>query len=129
MKENKHILVIDDDEMLLYAIKMKLELAHYKVTTCSTVMDAYFKLDLLKPDLILLDIIMPEINGLEFMNLINSRLVAIQAPIILMTRLTKNELFEMGYKFGAASYLAKPFDVNDLPGILEKGFMNAGTKV
>ena len=121
-KEKSHVLVIDDDEMLLFAMKTKLEMAGHRVTTSNSVMDAYFKLNLIRPDLIILDIIMPEINGLEFMNLINSQLMAVHVPIVLMTSLSKNELFEMGYKFGAARYLAKPFDVNELPGILEKTF-------
>jgi len=115
----KTILVVDDDEFLLHAIQKKLELAGYQVSISSNVHDAYFKLNMNKPDLILLDIILPDINGMEFMSLINSQLLATNVPIVLMSYLPKEQLFEMGYNLGAAHYLPKPFDVNKLPGILK----------
>jgi DNA-binding response OmpR family regulator len=115
-----HVLVIDDDELLLFAIRKKLELADYKVTVSSNVHDAFFKLDMSKPDLILLDVIMPDLNGVEFMHLINSQVMAKDTPIILMSFLPKTELFKMGYNLGSAYYLDKPFDINKLPDYLQK---------
>jgi DNA-binding response OmpR family regulator len=114
-----HILVIDDDELLLYAIRKKLELANYKVTISSNVHDAFFKLDMSKPDLILLDVIMPDLNGVEFMHLINSQVMAKNTPIILMSFLPQDELFKMGYNLGSAYYLDKPFDINKLPAYIK----------
>lgn len=120
-----HILVIDDDEFLLYSIRKKLELAHYKVTISSNVHDAFFKLKMTKPDLILLDVIMPDLNGVEFMHLINSQVMAGNTPIILMSFLPKQELYKMGYNLGSAYYLDKPFDVNKLPGLIKTTNFNA----
>jgi DNA-binding response OmpR family regulator len=124
--ENKsgknHILLIDDDEFLLQAMKCKLEEGGYKVTTSSNIQDAYFKLTVLKPDMIILDVIMPDINGIEFMNLITNQLMVVNIPIILMSSLAKKDLYDMGYKFGASQYLCKPFDVNDLPQIMDRAF-------
>ncbi len=116
----KHILVIDDDEFLLHAIKKKLELATYKVTVSTNVQDAYFKLNMMKPDLILLDIIMPDISGIAFMNLVNSQLMTLNVPVILMSSLAEEDVYKMGYNIGQAQYLHKPFDVNSLPLILEQ---------
>lgn len=110
-----HVLVIDDDDFLLNAIKKKLELVGYKVTISNNVHDAYFKLNVLKPDIILLDIIMPDINGLEFMALIKSQYGTLGAPIILMSYLDKKELFNMGYNLDSNRYLSKPFNINTLP--------------
>ena len=110
-----HVLVIDDDEFLLNAIKKKLELVGYKVTISNNVHDAYFKLHVLKPDMILLDIIMPEINGIEFMALLRSQFETLNIPIILMSYLDKKELFNMGYDLDSSSYLSKPFNMNTLP--------------
>ena len=112
-----HILVVDDDEFLLFSIRKKLELAHYKVTISNNVHDALFKLDMIKPDLIILDVIMPDLNGVEFMHMINSRIDE-KTPIILMSFLPQNELLKMGYNLGAAHYLDKPFDINNLPGYI-----------
>ena len=103
-----HILVIDDDDFLLNAIKKKLELASYKVTTSNNVHDAYFKLGIIKPNLIMLDVIMPDINGIEFMYLINSQFNRRQVPIMLMSYLPKKELYGMGYSIGNTHYLTKP---------------------
>lgn len=115
-----HILVIDDDEFLLLAIQKKLEMANYKVTISGNVHDAYFKLNMTKPDLILLDVIMPDLNGVEFMHLINSQAMAGKTPIILMSFLPKKELYKMGYDLGSAFYLDKPFDIDKLPGIIRR---------
>ena len=111
-----HILVVDDDEFLLAALKKKLELAHYKVTVSNNVHDAYFKLNMSKPDLIMLDVIMPDINGVEFMQLVHARAIAGKIPVILMSFLPRKELYKMGYVLGSALYLDKPFDVNELHG-------------
>ncbi len=110
-----HVLVIDDDDFLLNAIKKKLELVGYKVTISNNVHDAYFKLHVLKPDMILLDIIMPEINGIEFMALLRSQYEMLSIPIILMSYLDKKELFNMGYDLDSSRYLSKPFNMNTLP--------------
>lgn len=124
-KEIKNVLVIDDDEFLLAAIRKKLELEHYKVTTSNNVHDAYFKLNMSKPDLIILDVIMPDLNGVEFMHLIKSQVVIGNTPIILMSYLPKDELYKMGYDLASAYYLDKPFDVNELPGLIKNVGLHA----
>ncbi|HWY12350.1 MAG TPA: response regulator [Bacteroidia bacterium] len=114
-KDIQNILVVDDDEFLLEAIKKKLESSGYHITTSNNVHDAYFKLNMQKPDLIMLDIIMPDMNGIEFMSIINSQFLTSDIPIILMSYLPEKELYNMGYSIGKAYYLAKPFNVNGLP--------------
>ena len=115
-----HILVIDDDDFLLNSIKKKLELASYKVTTSNNVHDAYFKLGIIKPDLIMLDVIMPDINGIEFMSMIKSQFSGNHVPVMLMSYLPKKELYGMGYSIGNTHYLTKPFNVNNLPVMLRR---------
>jgi DNA-binding response OmpR family regulator len=117
-----HILVIDDDEFLLHAVKKRLESAGYKITICDNVHDAYFKLHILKPDLILLDVIMPDINGLEFMSLIRSQYETFEIPILLMSYLDKKELLKMGYETDSFHFLSKPFNLNTLPSKLQRLF-------
>jgi DNA-binding response OmpR family regulator len=128
-KNTNHILVIDDDDFLLNAVRKKLEGSGYKVTVSNNVHDAYFKLSILKPDLILLDIIMPEINGIEFMNLINTQLGNLTIPIMLMSYLPEQELYHMGYNIGQARYLAKPFNINNLPFILNRELLAMPQKI
>ena len=118
-RDIQRILVIDDDEFLLEAIRKKMETSGYDVTVSNNVHDAYFKLNLLKPDLILLDIIMPDINGLEFMSLLQTEFIMSEIPVILMSYLPESELYNMGYAIGNAHYLPKPFNVNNLPSKLQ----------
>ena len=110
-----HVLVIDDDEFLLLGIKKKLESAGYKVTACDNVHDADFKLHIIKPDFILLDIIMPDMNGLEFMTILRSQHETLHIPIILMSHLNKKELLKMNYDFDSSQFISKPFNLNTLP--------------
>jgi DNA-binding response OmpR family regulator len=119
-KKPSQILVIDDDEFLLVVIKKKLELTGYVVTLCNNVHEAYFQLNILKPDLIMLDIIMPDVNGIEFMAAINSRQGGDHRPVLLMSYLPKKELYHIGYNIGSALYLPKPFNVNKLPVLLKR---------
>jgi CheY-like chemotaxis protein len=113
-----HVLVIDDDEFLLLAIKKRLETEGHKVTTSDNVHDAYFKLHITRPDLILLDIIMPDINGLEFMSLIRSEYDMPDVPVILMSYLDKKEILKLGYELD--HYLAKPLNLKTLPSRLQQ---------
>lgn len=123
--QRNHVLLIDDDEFLLNAMRKKLEMANYKVTVSTNVHDAHFKLSFIDPDLIILDIIMPDINGIEFMHLINEQYSLVNTPIILMSYLSKKKLLEMGYNIGLTRYLAKPFDINKLPLLLNKTIVRA----
>lgn len=118
-----HVLVIDDDDFLLNAIRKKLELVGYKVTISNNVHDAYFKLNVLKPDIVLLDVIMPDINGIEFMSLINSEFPGDTLPIVLMSYLEKSELLNMGYNVNHTRFLSKPFNINSLPLKLEQFYL------
>lgn len=114
-----HVLVVDDDDFLLSAMKKRLELSGHKVTTSNNVHDAFFKLGMKKPDLIILDIIMPDINGIEFMSLINAQFAGSGIKVMLMSCLTKKHVSEMGYNIGDTLYLTKPFNVDKLPSIVE----------
>lgn len=119
-REIYNVLVVDDDEFLLDSIKKKLEDSGYRVTVSNNIHDAIFKMGLIEPDLILLDIIMPDLNGIELMALIRKHFAMNTAPIILMSSLTKKEVADMGYRIGETHYLVKPFNVNSLPVLLNQ---------
>jgi DNA-binding response OmpR family regulator len=114
-----HVLVIDDDEFLLLAIKKTLESEGYKITISDNVHDAYFKLNIMKPDLILLDIIMPDINGLEFMALLKSQYEMFDTPVVLMSYLDRKELLKMGHDITTSNYLPKPLNLKTLSAKLQ----------
>jgi two-component system phosphate regulon response regulator OmpR len=122
MKKFKaHILIVDDDDGIRELVKQYLNNNDYLVTTANSAEDAKKKVDIVKFDIIVLDIMMPGQSGLDFTNENKKK---INTPIILLT--AKGEPSERveGLEIGADDYLAKPFEPKELilriKNILEK---------
>ena len=122
MKKFKaHILIVDDDDRIRELVKQYLNNNDYLVTTANSAEDAKQKVDIVKFDIIVLDIMMPGQSGLDFTN---ENKTKINTPIILLT--AKGEPSERieGLEIGADDYLAKPFEPKELilriKNILEK---------
>ena len=106
-----HILVVDDDDGIRSLVKKFLNENNYLVTTADSAEDATDKIKIIKFDLIVLDIMMPGKNGLEF---IEENKKNLDTPIILLT--AKGEAKERieGLEVGADDYLPKPFEPKEL---------------
>ena len=106
-----HILVVDDDDGIRSLVKKYLNENNYLVTTAINAEDANEKVNIIKFDLIILDIMMPGKNGLEF---IEENKRKIETPIILLT--AKGQASERieGLETGADDYLPKPFEPKEL---------------
>ena len=106
-----HILVVDDDDGIRSLVKKFLNENNYLVTTADSAEDASDKIKIIKFDLIVLDIMMPGKNGLEF---IEENKKNLDTPIILLT--AKGEAKERieGLEVGADDYLPKPFEPKEL---------------
>jgi len=112
MKKSKaHILIVDDDDRIRDLVKQYLNDFDFLVTTANNAEDAKQKIDIIKFDLIVLDIMMPGQSGLEFTNENKKK---IGTPIILLT--AKGEATDRveGLEIGADDYLAKPFEPKEL---------------
>ena len=110
-KFKAHILVVDDDDGIRSLVKKYLNENNYLVTTANSAEDGSEKIKIIKFDLIILDIMMPGKNGLEF---IEENKKKIDIPIILLT--AKGEASERieGLEIGADDYLPKPFEPKEL---------------
>jgi len=110
-KFKAHILVVDDDDGIRNLVKQYLNENNFLVTTAISAEDAIQKINLIKFDLIVLDIMLPGKNGLEF-TIENKQ--KINTPIILLT--AKGEASERveGLEVGADDYLSKPFEPKEL---------------
>ena len=108
---NTHILVVDDDDGIRSLVKKYLNENNYLVTTANSAEDALDKIEIIKFDLIILDIMMPGKSGLEF---IQENKRKLETPIILLT--AKGEASERveGLEIGADDYLPKPFEPKEL---------------
>ena len=106
-----HILVVDDDDRIRDLVKQYLNENNFLVTTANSAEDANKKIEVVKFDLIVLDIMMPGKSGLEFTR---ENKNAINTPIILLT--AKGEVSERveGLEVGADDYLPKPFEPKEL---------------
>ena len=106
-----HILVVDDDDGIRSLVKRYLNENKYLVTTSPNAENASEKIKIIKFDLIILDIMMPGKNGLEF---IKEHKKKLDTPIILLTAKGEpNERIE-GLETGADDYLPKPFEPKEL---------------
>ena len=110
-KFEAHILVVDDDDRIRDLVKQYLNEKNYLVTTAIDAEDAQEKVKIIKFDLIVLDIMMPGKNGLEFTKDNKNNLYT---PIILLTAKGEAEERIQGLEVGADDYLSKPFEPKEL---------------
>tara|TARA_B110000196_G_C21065850_1_gene624822 strand:- start:112 stop:789 length:678 start_codon:yes stop_codon:yes gene_type:complete len=106
-----NILVVDDDEKIKNLVKEYLSEKKYLVATAKDALDAQKKIDIIKFDLIILDIMMPYKSGLEFTEEIRKNL---STPIILLTAKGETDERVLGLEKGADDYLSKPFEPKEL---------------
>jgi DNA-binding response OmpR family regulator len=108
---NKHLLLIDDDVLLRRSVAFSLENAGYRVSTAANAEDALALAERDRPDLILLDISLPGMDGLDALRAFRAQ---DHVPIILLTA-RRRELDEvLGLEMGADDYVTKPFDTDVL---------------
>ena len=110
-KFEAHILVVDDDDGIRDLVKKYLNENNYLVTTAASAEDAQKKVETIKFDLIVLDIMMPGKSGLEFTTDNKNKLYT---PIILLTAKGEAEERVHGLEVGADDYLSKPFEPKEL---------------
>ena len=106
-----HILVVDDDDRIRVLVKEYLVENNFIVSTANSAEDAKIKLDYLKFDLIILDVMMPGQNGFELTKEIKKNSAM---PIILLTAKGEVENRIEGLELGADDYLGKPFEPKEL---------------
>ena len=110
-KFSAHILVVDDDDGIRSLVKQYLNENNFLVTTSNSAEDAMEKILIIKFDLIILDVMMPGKNGLEF---IEENKEKIETTIILLTAKGEANDRVEGLEIGADDYLAKPFEPKEL---------------
>jgi DNA-binding response OmpR family regulator len=107
----KTILVIDDEKRIVSLLKSYLEQQGFRVATAQNGSEAIFVARHEKPDLIILDIMMPEMDGYEFMRQHRKER---ETPIILLTAKLEEDDKVIGLELGADDYVTKPFSPREL---------------
>ncbi|OQA15991.1 MAG: Alkaline phosphatase synthesis transcriptional regulatory protein PhoP [bacterium ADurb.Bin363] len=108
------ILIVDDDESIRKAIAYKLKKNNYEVFSASNGIEALIKIREINPDLIILDVIMPGINGYEVLEKLNDAQELLSIPVMMLTGQGELKDKIKGFEKGAYDYLSKPFDHREL---------------
>tara|TARA_A100001015_G_scaffold115516_1_gene128271 strand:- start:266 stop:943 length:678 start_codon:yes stop_codon:yes gene_type:complete len=126
MENNKnHILIVDDDDRIRNLLKDYLSNNNYVVSTAENADHAKEKLDYIKFDIIILDVMMPGQNGYELTKEIKKQ---IKVPIILLTAKGEVENRIRGLELGADDYIGKPFEPKELL-LRIKNIINKNSKI
>jgi|SRR3989344_5863545 len=125
---HKKILLIEDEPLLANLLKQRLEANSFEVMLARDGEEGLKILRDTKPDLILLDIILPKISGFELMETLRSNTSFQQAPIVIISNLGQDNDIEKGQSLGAVGYFIKAkISIEDLVNQL-KGFFD-GQKI
>lgn len=117
----KRVLAVDDNEDILELIQISLE-ADYDVITLSDPVDLYEVMDLFEPDLLILDVMMPHINGFQLLEMLRKNPGTKELPVIILSAKTSAGEIKHGYRLGATMYLTKPFQPDRLKKNVETQF-------
>ncbi|MGO1370528.1 MAG: response regulator [Senegalia sp. (in: firmicutes)] len=111
---NKKILVVDDEENIVELIKYNLKNNGYDIITAFDGEEAYIKAIKENPDLILLDIMLPMLDGIEVCKKLKKNKQTENIPIIMLTAKTEETDKVLGLEIGADDYITKPFNIREL---------------
>jgi DNA-binding response OmpR family regulator len=120
----KRIFVADDQEEVLSMLNDLLTSKGFEVTASKDPEQLIKLIKSFKPDLILLDLLMPDLDGFEICRILNSDKEAQSIPIIIMSGLSDQVDIKRAYSLGVVDYLVKPFDLNKVIAQIEKAIAN-----
>jgi CheY-like chemotaxis protein len=115
MSQQKTILLVDDSAVAMMNEKLILRRAHkYAVLEAKDGVEAVAVAMAKKPDLIVMDVVMPRVNGIEACRLLRNKEATKDIPIILVTTRGEVENVEAGYAAGCSDYVTKPVNSGEL---------------
>ncbi|MEH6444544.1 MAG: response regulator transcription factor [Oceanospirillaceae bacterium] len=106
------VLLVEDDKLIGQGVKLNLQLKNYQVEWVQDGANALASLKLLEPDLVILDLNLPNVSGMEILRLARSQ--GIKTPILILTARDAIEDRVTGLDKGADDYLVKPFSIDEL---------------
>jgi len=108
------ILLVEDNDQLRSLYKEMLEKKSYTIDTAPNATTAYEKLETYKPDIIILDIMLPDTNGVEILEEIKSRKQFRRTPVLMLTGVSEIKQMQKCLQLGAAGYVLKGSSIEDL---------------
>jgi two-component system alkaline phosphatase synthesis response regulator PhoP len=108
------ILVVDDEPNIVQTLQDRLEMNDYKVVTATNGQAGLEKAMSEQPDIILLDVIMPIMDGLEMLERLRKNESTKHLPVIMLTARSQNQDITRANSYGIEDYVVKPFDLSEL---------------
>ena len=133
--DKKKVMVVDDEKGFLTMMKLNLEeTGQYEVMTLTSAEDILSQVSKFRPDIILLDVLMPKVGGVDACRMLSNDPISREIPIIIISALQKNKDQFRVYKLsgdelraddlGVVDYLVKPVQKNDVIAMIEKALGN-----
>lgn len=110
----QHILAVDDEQNIRRLLEVNLQRAGYRVTMARDGQDALEKVSQSRPDLVLLDVMMPRIDGFEVLRRLKANPGTAGIPVLMLTAKAQDADIFNGLRSGADFYLTKPFHPTEL---------------
>lgn len=117
----KKILLIEDDELMARMYKRVLILENWSVELAVDGLEGYEKAKSFQPDLILLDIMMPRLNGFQTLDMLKKDPTTKDCPVVMLTNLADKADVELALEKGAIKYLVKSdYDMKDISNVIKE---------
>lgn len=115
----RHVLVVDDEPDIRTFLSMNLEMSDYQVVVAEDGLEAERLIRKLTPHLIILDVMMPGVDGIAVLRSIREDPLTADIPVIVISAMIRDEDVWAGWEAGASYYLTKPFDIDHLLNFVE----------
>ncbi len=119
------VLIVDDDPFIRRLVQMKVEQLGHRVETAGDGEEGLRAAERVLPDLILLDLLMPRLNGLEMCRRLRATAYGRDVPVLMLTARAQERDVEAGFAAGATDYLIKPFSPRELQARLRSALQRA----
>jgi len=116
----KKILLVEDEKNIVLGVSICLRSAGLDVIVAEDGAEALRKLETDKPDLVLLDLVMPKLNGLEALQAMKENGATRDIPVIVLSARAQEEDIQRAMELGAADYMAKPFRPEELLAVIKQ---------
>jgi two-component system alkaline phosphatase synthesis response regulator PhoP len=128
MPPPKKILVVDDEDDILHFLELVLREKGFEVLVASSGQEALTRAQIERPDLVLLDIMMPQMDGWEVLKLLRVDEETAHIPVAMLSARTEAKDRVQGLQEGAVDYICKPFSLQELLGKLDSIFEAAAER-
>lgn len=120
----KKILVVDDERHIVRLVQVNLERAGYQIVTAYDGVEALEKVKSEDPDMVVLDVMMPRMDGFEVLKNLQADPRTQDIPVIMLTAKAQDADIFRGWASGVSSYLTKPFNPRELLVFVERIFQS-----